>query len=74
MQQLLSVGRAPEPAQLSTIIALVISSLALILSIISLYLQRRDRKPRLKIRLEHLLLEQKTRGRGPASRKANSCL
>lgn len=50
MQQVNSY--VPPPSQLPAIIALVISSLALLLSVFSLYLQRRDKKPRLNLRIE----------------------
>ncbi|HBB95908.1 MAG TPA: hypothetical protein DC054_11005 [Blastocatellia bacterium] len=52
MQQQISGGSVPQPVQISTIIALIISSLALALSMTSLYLQRRDKRPRLKLDLE----------------------
>ncbi len=53
MDQNISGGSIPPPLQISTIVNWLISLTALAVAIYSLYLQRRDKRPRLKV--EHQL-------------------
>lgn len=49
MDQNISGGSVPPPIQISTIVNWLISLTALAVAIYSLYLQRRDKRPRLKV-------------------------
>lgn len=60
MQQ--QIPYSPPPFPLWSLISVVLSIIALGIACLSLYLQRRDRKPRLKIRLEHFLIPVGTNG------------